>query len=108
MWGSRMNPAFAPPPDYTRREAEAVTTRRLAKGETVRIRALNSDSDWCPATVIVVSTNGVSVGLLLHGAVRAAGGMATGTLPLFIDYERETVTGLLGEEYEIEVREALT
>ena len=75
----------------------------MTRGEQIRIRASGSSDDWTLATVELVSANGVSVGLRLYGMVRAHGGFIASALPLLIDHEAGTVTGLLGEEYEIEV-----
>ena len=76
----------------------------MTKGEVVRVRAAGSSDDWCLGTVEIVSGNGKSVGLRLDGLVRAHGGVIAGFLPLLVDHEAERVTGLLGEEYEIEVQ----
>jgi len=76
----------------------------MTKGEVVRIRAAGTSDDWCGAVVMLVSPNGKSVGLMLDAMVRAPGGFIGGFLPLIVDAERETVTGLLGGEYEVEVR----
>jgi hypothetical protein len=44
-----------------------------------------------------------SVALTLMGVVRAGSGYIAGMLPLTVDYEAGTVTGLVGDEYDIEV-----
>jgi hypothetical protein len=78
----------------------------LQRGDRVRVRKAETSDDWVPGRVILASENGQAVGLLLDGMVRAAGGFVGGALPLMIDYERETVRGVLdGTGYEIEVRD---
>lgn len=78
---------------------------KLTKGQIVRIRAAGTSDEWCPAYVVLVSGNGESVGLWLEGLVRAGGGLETGCLPLVVNYEKETVTSVVGgHEYEIEVK----
>jgi hypothetical protein len=79
-------------------------TYRLKHGDRVRVRQRSTD-DWTDAAVAVASDKQpASVMLLLDGPVRAGGGVVSNGLPLTIDYEKETVTGLFGGEYEIEVR----
>ena len=80
---------------------------QLRRGQYVRVR-LAGDQDWCRAIVAVASdTVQSSVMLMLDGAVRTSdGGLIANTLPLTIDYEKETVTSLFGGEYEIEVADA--
>ena len=76
----------------------------MDKGDAIRVRKIGTDDEWCAATVILVSPNGNSVALELCGFVHAAGGgIIGGVLPLLIDYEAETVNGLDGCEYEVEV-----
>jgi hypothetical protein len=76
----------------------------LKKGQLIRIRRAGSSDEWCPADVVLVSTNGASVGLRLHEAVRMPeGGIVVGGLAIVIDLERETAEGLFGEPYDIQV-----
>ena len=79
---------------------------RLTRGMYVRVRHVDDAGEWCPAFVGLASdTNPSSVMLLLflRDAVRASGGVIVGALPVTVDYDAETVTGLTGDEYEIEV-----
>lgn len=82
-------------------------TRRLRQGEVIRLRLLGSDDEWTVATVWVASTNGKAVGVVTDSPIRVPnGGMILGGVALVIDFEAETVKGLLfDEEYEIEVQE---
>jgi hypothetical protein len=83
-----------------------VTAPKLKRGDRVRVRR-DSGDEWCEGAVVLVSENGKSVGLLLAGMVRAGSGYAGGTLPLLIDFEAETVSGVLtSDEYEIELTDA--
>lgn len=75
----------------------------LRKGDVVRVRHVG-DSEWCIARVAIASANGKSVALYLDDAVRANDGIIAGVLPLNINFEAESVTGLTGDEYEIEVK----
>jgi hypothetical protein len=76
----------------------------LHKGQTVRVRLAGTSDEWCGATVAIASGNGISIGLWLDAAVRtSSGGFIAGLLPLFIDSEKQSVKGLFGDEYEIEV-----
>jgi len=80
---------------------------RLQRGMYVRFRLIG-DGDWCPAFVALASPDveRSSVLLLFDGAIRTPnGGVITHALPLTVDYANQIVTGLLGGEYEIEVRE---
>lgn len=70
--------------------------------EAIRVRQVG-DSEWCYGTVVLVSANGVAAALKLNGVVRAGKGIVAGVLPLFVDKHAETVTGLTGHQYEIEV-----
>ena len=78
---------------------------RLAAGDLVRIRLAGSSDEWTRGVVAVASdSNPSSVGLMVEGMVRSnTGGWIGGGLPLFVDYEAQTVTSLLGDEYEVEV-----
>ncbi len=77
----------------------------MTRGQTVRVRRDGSQDEWCLATVVLVSANGRSAGLMLEGAVRTdGGGVILGALPLIVDEAAETVTGLEGTLYEIEIR----
>lgn len=83
------------------------TSRRLARGAHVRVRHVDDTGDWCPAFVALASDNSPSsVMLILGGMVRAGEGFMGGGLPLTVDYDTETATSLLGDEYEIEIEEA--
>jgi hypothetical protein len=55
--------------------------------------------------VLASNTNPSSVMLMFSGAVRAKSGLLVGGLNLSIDYQAETVESLLGDEYEIQVRD---
>lgn len=81
-----------------------MTGERLQAGDWIRLRLAGSSDEWCPAAVVVASgAQPQSVALELTGVVRAGGGVAGGILPATVDYERETVTSLFGDEYEVEV-----
>lgn len=73
----------------------------LKSGDHIRIRQVGGD--WCAATVLLISPNGSSVVLELHSALRVNGGLMLNVCPVLIDNEAQTVTGFMGEEYEIEV-----
>jgi len=79
-------------------------TDRLKRGDYVRVRQ-SAGRDWTPAFVALASpSDPSSVMLMLDGAVLASsGGMFLNALPLTIDYTAETVTGLYGDSYEIEI-----
>ena len=79
--------------------------RHLKRGDYVRVR-LSESGDWTPAFVAAASdSDPSSVMLLFDGAVRTSGGgLIVGGLPLTIDYGAQTVTSLLGDSYEIEVK----
>ena len=81
---------------------------RLETGDLIRIRRVLTMADWgardefCPAHVVF--SRDTSVLLCPHGGfVRAGTGIMMGAFFLTVDYEAETVTGLLGDEYEIDV-----
>lgn len=76
----------------------------MMKGDVVRVRKAGTSDEWTIAQVGLISANGKSVLLELEGAVEAGDGLMVGGLPVTIDYERETVLGLDGTEYEIETR----
>lgn len=74
----------------------------LKKDQRVLVRAVGG-KDWCKSIVILASKPGPvqSIALLLDGAVRLSdGGLMAGALPLTLDNGK--ITGLLGEEYEID------
>lgn len=82
----------------------------FAQGDKIRLREKGSGGEWCEGTVALVSANGKSVGVELHGAVMlghsaasSLPGMVTGALPLIVDEEAGMVTGLMGEEYEVQI-----
>lgn len=78
--------------------------RRLKRGDYVRVR-LNPGDEWTEAFVALASnSNPASVMLLFDGAVRTSAGLVVGGLPLTIDYEKQAVSSLHGDSYEIEVR----
>lgn len=78
----------------------------MKTGDVVRVRRIRSNDEWCVADVALCSKNMKSAALDLgDGFVWAAAGIIAGVLPLSIDLERETVKGLDGQEYEIEVKE---
>lgn len=74
---------------------------RLEPGDYVRLRRDKGD-DWAEGFVALAS--GTSVFVITSGIVRAGGGLLTGGVPLTVDYEKQTVTGLTGDNYEIEVQ----
>jgi hypothetical protein len=79
----------------------------LKRGDYVRVRLAGTTDEWAEAFVALASeSNPSSVMLLFNGgAVRTrAGGSFLNGLPLSIDYENETVRGLTGDDYEMEVR----
>ena len=75
----------------------------LKRGDQVRIRRDRSD-EWCEGYVAFANENGLAVGVMLSGMVRAGNGYIAGALALTIDPEAETLTGLTGDEYEVEVK----
>lgn len=78
--------------------------RQLQKGDRIRLRNRPSD-DWTDATVVLASSNGKSIGIEIHQPLRSGDGLyAGGAVPLIIDYERQTVSGLTGDQYEVEIR----
>jgi hypothetical protein len=66
-----------------------------------------SEANGCEAFVGLASPQErSSVVLFLKGAVRTSnGGMILNVLPLTVDYAAQTITSLLGDQYEIEVQE---
>ena len=77
----------------------------LLRGHRVRVRALGLNKDWCEAEVLIASKNGLAVALdLLGSGVWVAGGIIGGVLPLIIDPVAETITGLTGDLFELDVR----
>lgn len=77
----------------------------LHKDQLVRVRRFGHNEEWCPGTVCLVSGNGKSVLLSLDAAVRTNdGGLIAAALPLSLDHDAGTITGLDGTEYEVEVR----
>jgi hypothetical protein len=82
--------------------------RPLRKGLVVRLRLAGSHDEWCAGFIELASDNGKSISVtLVGGMVRGARGMYGGIIPLSVDYEAETVEALWGDEYEMEVDEAL-
>ena len=81
---------------------------RLTKGQLVRLRLAGTSDEWARGAVILASGgNPQSVGLMVEGMVRSAGGAwVGGGLPLMVDYDAETVTSLIGDEYELEIEAA--
>jgi hypothetical protein len=77
----------------------------LRKGQLIRIRMLGRADDWCRARVAELSTTGDerSVILELNDMVRCPSGFISGALPITVNYKAETVEGLMGGEYEIEI-----
>lgn len=75
----------------------------LKKGELVRVRELGSGREWSVGQVLLVSPNGMSVGLGLDDGVWTQGGIILGALALIIDEERQEVLDLYGGKYELEV-----
>ena len=83
-----------------------MSTARLQRRDHVRVRMRGSDDDWTPAFVVLASEeNPSSVMLLFDGPVRAMRGLMFNALPLTVDYEKETVVSLWGDDYEIEVED---
>lgn len=79
----------------------------LTTGQLVRVRMADTSDDWCLAAVSVASNSEPvqSIALTLYDMVRAVDGVIGGVLPLTIDYEKQTVTSLFGDEYELETAE---
>jgi hypothetical protein len=76
----------------------------IAVGWRVRVR-LFGESEWAYGTVAIASENRKSIGIALAGPVRSAsGGLWVTFLPLILDHEKQTITGLDGGEYELEHR----
>lgn len=77
----------------------------LTEGRRLRVRRLDTDDEWCEGHVVLASSNGKSVAVELRGGmVRTRdGGLIGCVLPLSVDYEQQTVTGLEGTEYEVEL-----
>lgn len=76
----------------------------LCAGDRVRVRAAASTDEWCEASVLFASDNGKSVALSLMGMVRGGKGLYLGgTLPLYVDYEREIIMDLAGNHFDLEV-----
>lgn len=77
----------------------------LIKGQPVRGRRKGPPDEWSYGHVGIVSGNGVSVGIHLVDAVRTSdGGLVANFLPVLIDDAAETITGLDGTEYELELK----
>lgn len=77
--------------------------RRLRTGDQIRLRNRPADG-WTEATVILASPNGRSVGIEIHQPLRSGTGLyAGGAVPLIIDYGQQTVSDLMGEQYQVEV-----
>jgi len=81
---------------------------RLEKNQLVKIRLAGSGDGWARGVVIQASGGDPqSVALLIDGLVRShSGGWIGGGMPLTINYELETATSLIGDQYEMEVVEA--
>ena len=83
-----------------------MTPVQLKTGDTVRIRpAASTENEWSRGMVVMASENGRSIAVVAdeHVMRTSTGTWLGGTIPLSIDYEAETVTDLVGNEYEIEV-----
>jgi hypothetical protein len=77
----------------------------FATGDRVRIRPAGSSNDeWNYAKVMIASENGRSIAVAPEECVMktSVGAWLAGIVPLSIDFERETVTDLIGNEYELE------
>lgn len=78
--------------------------RILKRGEWIRVRETGGEV-WSRAVVAVVGEGSpCSVALVLLDPVRCQGGIILNALPLTVDYEAQTVRGLFGGAYEIEVQ----
>ncbi len=86
-------------------QCETQARTALKKGDLVRVRLLGTDDEWCEGIAELVSSNGESIALSLDGMVRdGRGGFIMNFLPLIADFEKGTLTSLLGSEYELEKR----
>ena len=80
----------------------------LKTGDTLRIRPAGStENEWARAVVMLASENGRSVAIAAdeHFMRTSTGTWIGGIIPLSIDYEAETIADLLGNKYEVEVRD---
>jgi hypothetical protein len=77
---------------------------RLKRGDVVRVKAAGTSDEWCKGWVALASdTNPSSVAVMLHDMVRMGNGYVGGVLPIMVDYEAETITGLADDLYEMEM-----
>lgn len=84
---------------------DAKFQRILRTGDRVRVHS-EATEEWTEAVVVVASENGKSVGLRFDGVIKLpGGGLVANGLMLSIDYEKETITDLFGNELEMEVAE---
>ena len=77
-------------------------------GDVWRIRRCGSKDSWCICSVVIVSGNGLSVGLrVIDGRLNTAhGGMMLGTLAVMIDPQAGTATEIFTRtELEVEERD---
>ena len=74
----------------------------IRQGDKVRVRA-EAGGEWCEAIVLLSSGTGAVALDLGDGMVRTTGEMIGGVLPLMINEEERSVTGLTGDRYEINV-----
>lgn len=77
---------------------------KLTQGQRVRVRALETNREWSDGLVLLASQNGKSVAVQIDSPVALPGGQIIGgVLALVIDWKQETIVGLFGEKYEMEV-----
>lgn len=75
----------------------------LRTGDVVRVRQVG-DTHWTEAKVALASPNGKSIALELDGQRQNVAYQAFASPHATIDYDAETVIGLTGHEYEVDVR----
>ncbi len=80
--------------------------KRLKRGDYVRVKLAGDERKLIAFVGLATDSQPSSAILLFDGALpSSSGGIWCGTLPLIIDYEKETVESLHGDRFEIEVRE---
>lgn len=75
----------------------------LERGDYIRIRPIGSNNEWIVAMVTLASGNGRSLMIQFSGTLAGDDGYYVGTAPLSIDYSQESVEGLFGGKFEIEL-----
>jgi hypothetical protein len=77
--------------------------RQPKRGDYVGLRR-NAGDDWAEGFVALAS--GTSVLVMTSGIVRAGGGLMSGPIALTVNEDAGTISGLMGDEYELEVQDA--